>query len=104
MVKSTSSLEPTSPSQPHNYRAQRAPTRPDSLASALHNNPKLDAGDVEAGVSAPSPPEPDDSGLAKPLNVNDALKYLDAVKARFQDQLGVYDQFLDIMAKFRGQK
>ena len=37
------------------------------------------------------------------LNVTDALSYLDAVKAQFQDQPDVYNQFLDIMKDFKSQ-
>lgn len=39
----------------------------------------------------------------RPLNVSDALSYLDAVKVRFHDQPEVYNQFLDIMKDFKSQ-
>ncbi|KAH0834686.1 hypothetical protein J3R83DRAFT_10212 [Lanmaoa asiatica] len=39
----------------------------------------------------------------RPLNVTDALSYLDAVKVQFQDQPEVYNQFLDIMKDFKSQ-
>lgn len=39
----------------------------------------------------------------RPLNVSDALSYLDAVKIQFQDQPEVYNRFLDIMKDFKGQ-
>lgn len=39
----------------------------------------------------------------RPLNVSDALSYLDAVKIRFHDQPEVYNQFLDIMKDFKSQ-
>jgi paired amphipathic helix protein Sin3a len=41
--------------------------------------------------------------LNRPLNVTDALGYLDAVKVQFQDQPDVYNQFLDIMKDFKSQ-
>lgn len=41
------------------------------------------------------------SSVDKPLNVTDALIYLDAVKRQFQDQPDVYNQFLDIMKEFK---
>lgn len=41
---------------------------------------------------------------SKPLNVSDALSYLDAVKHRFHDQPDVYNHFLDIMKDFKSQK
>lgn len=41
--------------------------------------------------------------MTRPLNVTDALSYLDAVKIQFQDRPDVYNQFLDIMKDFKGQ-
>lgn len=39
----------------------------------------------------------------RPLNVKDALTYLDKVKAKFSSQADVYNQFLDIMKDFKSQ-
>lgn len=39
--------------------------------------------------------------IDRPLNVTDALSYLDAVKVQFHDQPDVYNQFLDIMKEFK---
>lgn len=39
----------------------------------------------------------------RPLNVTDALTYLDAVKIQFQDLPEVYNLFLDIMKDFKSQ-
>jgi paired amphipathic helix protein Sin3a len=39
----------------------------------------------------------------RPLNVKDALTYLDKVKAKFSSQSNVYNQFLDIMKDFKTQ-
>ena len=47
---------------------------------------------VGAGISA-----------EKPLNVNDALGYLDAVKKQFAETPSVYNKFLDIMKDFKNQ-
>lgn len=44
-----------------------------------------------------------DAGMARPLNVSDALGYLDAVKVQFQDKPDVYNHFLDIMKDFKSQ-
>ncbi|KAG9314155.1 hypothetical protein JVU11DRAFT_4941 [Chiua virens] len=41
--------------------------------------------------------------LARPLNVTDALSYLDAVKVQFQDKPDVYNHFLDIMKDFKSE-
>ncbi|KAF9445685.1 hypothetical protein P691DRAFT_805298 [Macrolepiota fuliginosa MF-IS2] len=39
--------------------------------------------------------------IDRPLNVTDALSYLDAVKGQFHDQPDVYNHFLDIMKEFK---
>ncbi|KAI8987829.1 hypothetical protein BDF20DRAFT_832728 [Mycotypha africana] len=39
----------------------------------------------------------------RPLNVKDALTYLDKVKSKFSSQPEVYTRFLDIMKDFKGQ-
>jgi paired amphipathic helix protein Sin3a len=41
--------------------------------------------------------------MDRPLNVTDALSYLDAVKVQFQSQPDVYNHFLDIMKDFKSQ-
>ena len=43
------------------------------------------------------------SANARPLNVTDALSYLDAVKVQFQEKPDVYNHFLDIMKDFKSQ-
>ena len=43
------------------------------------------------------------SDPSRPLDVTDALSYLDAVKNQFHDQPDVYNNFLDIMKDFKGQ-
>lgn len=48
--------------------------------------------------STPRPPQEN----ARPLNVTDALSYLDAVKVQFHDKPEVYNHFLDIMKDFKG--
>lgn len=39
----------------------------------------------------------------RPLNVSDALSYLDQVKLQFADQPEVYNRFLEIMKDFKSQ-
>lgn len=46
--------------------------------------------------------QPVDEGY-RPLNVRDALSYLDQVKLRFQDSPEVYNHFLDTMKDFKSQ-
>jgi len=54
-----------------------------------------------------SPPPPGFEGRSdaegRPLNVTDALSYLDAVKKQFEDKPDVYNNFLDIMKDFKSQ-
>ncbi|KAK0450434.1 histone deacetylase complex, SIN3 component [Desarmillaria tabescens] len=70
--------------------------RSDSVALLLQpSNPMV------VDVSPPSPPM--NTPESRPLNVTDALSYLDAVKVQFQDQPDVYNQFLDIMKEFKSQ-
>ncbi|KAJ7104329.1 histone deacetylase complex, SIN3 component [Mycena belliarum] len=59
-----------------------------------------------AAVDSDPPPFSDPqnhTSLDRPLNVTDALSYLDAVKNQFQDQPNVYNHFLDIMKEFKSQ-
>ncbi|GMG29691.1 unnamed protein product [Ambrosiozyma monospora] len=44
------------------------------------------------------------AGPYRPLNVRDALTYLDQVKLQFSNQTDVYTNFLDIMKDFKSQK
>lgn len=60
--------------------------------------------------SKPSTPRPTDSPAlhrtpesGRPLNVTDALSYLDAVKVQFSEKPEVYNRFLDIMKDFKSQ-
>ncbi|CAE6462494.1 unnamed protein product [Rhizoctonia solani] len=52
---------------------------------------------LPADAPAPSSPE------VRPLNVKDALSYLEMVKVKFQDKPDVYNHFLDIMKDFKSQ-
>jgi paired amphipathic helix protein Sin3a len=65
------------------------------------------------GVNTPPPPAATTPGLVppsaqsatsyRPLNVKDALTYLDQVKVQFQERPDVYNRFLDIMKDFKSQ-
>jgi hypothetical protein len=61
--------------------------------------PRPQTSDSVAGASA-AQRSPD---IGRPLNVTDALSYLDAVKVQFQEQPEVYNRFLDIMKDFKSQ-
>ena len=63
---------------------------------------------MESGAMSPNIPatiasQPPPSPGARPLNVKDALSYLEMVKVKFSDQPDVYNQFLDIMKDFKSQ-
>ncbi|KAI0336648.1 hypothetical protein GY45DRAFT_1332746 [Cubamyces sp. BRFM 1775] len=45
----------------------------------------------------------DYAGPERPLNVSDALSYLDQVKMQFSERPDVYNKFLDIMKDFKSQ-
>ena len=81
------------------------------LHAAKASLPLLDMNARSSNPSTPRP-EPAESSspaqqrspeAARPLNVTDALSYLDAVKNQFQDNPDVYNQFLDIMKDFKSQ-
>ncbi|BFZ61969.1 Transcriptional regulatory protein sin3 [Saitoella coloradoensis] len=56
------------------------------------------------GGLPPMPGPPRDPGIGyRPLNVKDALSYLDQVKIQFSEQPDVYNKFLDIMKDFKSQ-
>ncbi|KAI0931347.1 hypothetical protein AcW2_000258 [Taiwanofungus camphoratus] len=85
---------------------------PPSRASSPRAAPKIPntmmmpqgmpAGDSDAmQMMGPAIPRSPDSN--RPLNVTDALSYLDAVKMQFQDKPDVYNHFLDIMKDFKSQ-
>ena len=44
------------------------------------------------------------TNVYRPLNVKDALSYLDQVKIQFYNQADVYNNFLDIMKDFKSQR
>ena len=76
------------------------PPRPLSPAAA-QDEPMPEAGPStprrDGTQSQPESPE-------RPLNVTDALSYLDSVKMQFQERPDVYNKFLDIMKDFKSQQ
>ena len=53
---------------------------------------------------SPSPIDPQTyAPVDRPLDVKDAMIYLDAVKVQFQDQPDIYNRFLDIMKEFKNE-
>ncbi|KAI8070511.1 hypothetical protein BC940DRAFT_16381 [Gongronella butleri] len=113
----------SSPLQNNTPRASYlSPTNTSNLSAAVkkmelvYQLPPLSAGTASYAPATSSPAQPSsyppsdstatrpatakDSGY-RPLNVKDALQYLDQVKARFGDRPDVYNRFLDIMKDFK---
>lgn len=59
---------------------------------------QADMESMQGDFQTPSQPEP-----VRPLNVKDALSYLDAVKMQFTDNVDIYNEFLEIMKEFKSQ-
>ena len=53
--------------------------------------------------TSPTDPQSHPLSTDRPLNVTDALTYLDDVKVQFQDKPDVYNHFLDIMKEFKNE-
>ncbi|RCI05964.1 Transcriptional regulatory protein sin3 [Rhizopus stolonifer] len=100
-------LSPRSAS-PSTFHPTTALPPPSSLASPTVLPPPIPSRTstppFERRPSAPAnvPPSSPQGGY-RPLNVRDALTYLDQVKIRFSDQPDVYNRFLDIMKDFKSQ-
>jgi len=82
---STLQAQPPGHSNLQNEAALLGPSQPPAAA--------LGAGAVGGGLPA----------SYRPLNVKDALSYLDQVKVQFSEQPDVYNRFLDIMKDFKSQ-
>jgi hypothetical protein len=70
---------------------------------ALSSPPPLANADIMPVDEPMSSSPPPGSSDARPLNVTDALGYLDSVKMQFTDEPNVYNKFLDIMKEFKSQ-
>lgn len=82
--------------------ANNAVTSQDTNApSAAAKSPRATTTDTASAATASS--SSNASGGYRPLNVKDALTYLDQVKMKFADQAKVYNRFLDIMKEFKSQ-
>ncbi|CEP17178.1 hypothetical protein [Parasitella parasitica] len=95
-----------------NYAKQRTPIElspsnavPESVAvptdNAVTSHQNMNASSVVAAANSLNTTNA--SSGYRPLNVKDALTYLDQVKMKFADQARVYNRFLDIMKEFKSQ-
>jgi hypothetical protein len=92
----SSFFHPTSLITPDPVRSLSVPNMQPRTPRAI--TPRPHTGDSTGRVGLQSSPE-----VSRPLNVTDALSYLDAVKVQFQDKPDVYNHFLDIMKDFKSQ-
>jgi len=89
-------------------KIERAPTplalsRSDSKDIVMQaEEPSLVASTSQRSHRA-SPTDSHPLSTDRPLNVTDALTYLDDVKVQFQDKPDVYNHFLDIMKEFKNE-
>ncbi|KAF8982848.1 Transcriptional regulatory protein sin3 [Entomortierella lignicola] len=107
---------------PHPVQPPHGPHSGSHISSSINAPPSVNtpgAGSGPSTGSAAPPPPPSQQtppapsggstsaastgGNYRPLNVRDALSYLDQVKVQFQDQPDVYNRFLDIMKDFKSQ-
>ncbi|KAK9453787.1 hypothetical protein V1511DRAFT_504513 [Dipodascopsis uninucleata] len=87
--------------------------QPQQMASAVSQPPSGMTMSSQQGMPGGMPMNAGAAGAAsshavqiaayRPLNVKDALSYLDQVKVQFQNQPDVYNRFLDIMKDFKSQ-
>jgi hypothetical protein len=83
-----------------------AAVHPRSRATSLKPDPvPTENGSSNGAPAAPASNSAQSNGSNnnRPLNVTDALSYLDAVKVQFHDKPDVYNHFLDIMKDFKSQ-
>ncbi|KAJ1973883.1 hypothetical protein H4R35_003884 [Dimargaris xerosporica] len=94
------------PAHPHPHAAASTPyTMPRSYPAPPGGGLPPPATLLSPPLATATPPVPaapsPSAAAARPLNVRDALSYLDQVKMQFQDRPEVYNQFLDIMKEFK---
>lgn len=77
---------------------QRTTAAPTDGATQARPNQQAPPTAVAAGAPAAAPAQNQNGGSGyRPLNVKDALSYLDSVKIQFNDRPQIYNNFLDIM-------
>ncbi|KIK97291.1 hypothetical protein PAXRUDRAFT_825100 [Paxillus rubicundulus Ve08.2h10] len=90
------------PAQPNADLVFLPPSKPLSPAPTTTELPAQFSTSTQLDLRFSSVAHPE-AANERPLNVADALGYLDAVKVQFQDQPDVYNHFLDIMKDFKSQ-
>lgn len=89
-------------SQQHQQAQQRGiPTNPLVGTAAQRQQQQQQQQQQAAAASAQQQQQQaNGAGSYRPLNVKDALSYLDSVKNQFHDRPQIYNNFLDIMCVF----
>ncbi|OBZ85577.1 putative Xaa-Pro aminopeptidase P [Choanephora cucurbitarum] len=87
--------------QDHPHTHPPKPSRSPNVSNT--NLPRLQSPVASPSYSRQKTPIAESSNGYRPLNVKDALTYLDQVKVKFSEQPEVYNQFLDIMKEFKSQ-
>jgi hypothetical protein len=109
---SGNSVQPPQPPPPPPSRLRShdsltgAAVHPRSRATSVKPDPvPTENGSSNGAPAAPASNSAQGNGSNnnRPLNVTDALSYLDAVKVQFHDKPDVYNHFLDIMKDFKSQ-
>ena len=95
-----STITLSSPIDPHLIHAVTASLPLFDMHTARTPKPPTPRPETANSASPGQQPSPE---VSRPLNVTDALSYLDAVKNQFNDNPDVYNQFLDIMKDFKSQ-
>ncbi|BGP46609.1 hypothetical protein JCM10450v2_002456 [Rhodotorula kratochvilovae] len=90
---------PSSAPQQHHAPPRSQPYPGQGAASASHSP----AAHSPAQPTPPQQQQAQQQASFRPLNVRDALHYLDRVKQQFANEYEVYDQFLTIMKDFKTQ-
>lgn len=92
------STRENSPARPASHLALGNPTVMPRTPKALTPRPQAEQNIIPGPSSAQS------FEMSRPLNVTDALSYLDDVKHQFAEKPEVYNRFLDIMKDFKSQQ
>ena len=103
-------VQPQPPPPPLRLRSHDSLTGASSRPRSRPTSTKPEPAPVENGNGNGTPTVPASNSAQgngnannRPLNVTDALSYLDAVKVQFHDKPDVYNHFLDIMKDFKSQ-
>ncbi|KAI8150039.1 hypothetical protein BJV82DRAFT_585571 [Fennellomyces sp. T-0311] len=91
------------PPPPSSSFSESGVPRKQAASPPLLQQPPRQPTQTPATSTASTPAANNNGGGYRPLNVRDALTYLDQVKIQFSARPDVYNQFLDIMKDFKSQ-